>query len=545
MEKTIQIFIASTTFHCTEEAYARLSSCLERLKAHFEHEEDKEEIMRDIESRIAEKLLEFKTDLITNDTVSGVIAEIGEVADIEGDTVSTIVDEPIEKADRRFYRDADTAVVAGVASGLAAYLNVNVVLLRILLVGSVFFGGMGILAYAILWLVVPKATTAAQKLEMQGKPVTFEAISRVVKERIEDGRTSSLLSRFMTQIRDALVRVLRFIVKVSGLLLMVGSFVAVVGLTIFLGVVLTNWGASYNDIPFRESSSSLLITIAAFSAYLAASIPLLFTFVLGFRLLRKRVILPSLAGFVLLGVWALTLTSTAVSGVKIAGDYYAYTEANPEYARVSEVQEVAPFDRIVVDSSRVRIVQGDTYEVLFEGRVRDMKNASTSLEAGVLTITTVDPDTSCIFCDHDTPDITVTVPSLTEVDVQQARVSFDDYSDDELVLTIEDGTVYGTLDVEQLTVASSNGSMRADLTAQNLILTSRGTVFTLTGTASTSALTLTESVFYGDAFVMQTATLEAENSHAELDVRGTLTRTIDEESNIFLEGQEETERGRE
>ena len=70
---------------------------------------------------------------------------------------------------RRLYRDADSRVLGGVCSGMGAYFNIDVVIFRILFVLSVFMGGAGVLIYIILWIVVPKAKTTAQKLEMKGK----------------------------------------------------------------------------------------------------------------------------------------------------------------------------------------------------------------------------------------------------------------------------------------------------------------------------------------------------------------------------------------
>jgi phage shock protein C len=57
---------------------------------------------------------------------------------------------------KKLYRSRKDKMIAGVAGGLGEYFDVDVTLIRILLVVSLFFGGFGLLAYMILWIVVPE-----------------------------------------------------------------------------------------------------------------------------------------------------------------------------------------------------------------------------------------------------------------------------------------------------------------------------------------------------------------------------------------------------
>src|SRR3970282_2708479 len=50
----------------------------------------------------------------------------------------------------------------------------------------IFAWGTGFLAYIILWIVMPEATTTAEKLEMRGEPVTISNIEKKVREEFEN-----------------------------------------------------------------------------------------------------------------------------------------------------------------------------------------------------------------------------------------------------------------------------------------------------------------------------------------------------------------------
>ena len=85
------------------------------------------------------------------------------------------------EAKKKFYRDSDDKRLGGVCSGMAAYFNMDVLLLRIVAVVSLFFGGAGFWIYVIIWFVASLAVTPAQKCEMRGLPVTAENMNRFSK----------------------------------------------------------------------------------------------------------------------------------------------------------------------------------------------------------------------------------------------------------------------------------------------------------------------------------------------------------------------------
>ena len=144
------------------------------------------EVMDDLEMRIAdlfEEKLGSGSEVVTLQMVEEIISRLGmpdgsSPFENGGDTSSSASASAESKGPRKLYRDPDDRVIGGVCSGLAQYLNIDVVLVRILFVVFTLIGGAGIWVYIILWIVAPQALTAAQKCEMRGWPVTAENIRK-------------------------------------------------------------------------------------------------------------------------------------------------------------------------------------------------------------------------------------------------------------------------------------------------------------------------------------------------------------------------------
>jgi len=83
-----------------------------------------------------------------------------------------------EQVRKKIYRDYDNKRIAGVCAGLATYLDIDVVLTRVLMLVALIAGTAGFWIYAICWIAIPKAVTPTQKCEMHGLPVTAENLAR-------------------------------------------------------------------------------------------------------------------------------------------------------------------------------------------------------------------------------------------------------------------------------------------------------------------------------------------------------------------------------
>lgn len=160
MEKIININFHGRVILIEETAYENLKLYIDALRHHFAGEESSDEIMNDIENRIAELLsdrLKRGVHCITNSDINVVIDSIGRLEDIEAaeaeettNTKSATHGTPPLK--ERFSRDADNKVIAGVCSGIANRMGIDTVIVRVVFV---LFFGICFGLYLLLWLIVP------------------------------------------------------------------------------------------------------------------------------------------------------------------------------------------------------------------------------------------------------------------------------------------------------------------------------------------------------------------------------------------------------
>ena len=169
MKKVININFQGRIIPIEESAYEILKQYTTSLKNHFHNEEGKDEIINDIENRIAELLSEElkknPTGCITDDSLEAIIKNIGRPEDFDegfddnksSQTATGSGDSNTAREPRgNIFRNADDKVLGGVCSGLAYYINIDPTLVRILFAIITFGGfGSGVLLYIILWMVLP------------------------------------------------------------------------------------------------------------------------------------------------------------------------------------------------------------------------------------------------------------------------------------------------------------------------------------------------------------------------------------------------------
>lgn len=195
MKKIININLSSRLIPIEDTAYELLRQYLDSLKRYFAREEGADEIVSDIESRIAEIFqdkLKKGAHCVTDEDVIAVKASMGtpeqfEEATTESGPQNTAQDPGMgySRPRKRLYRDPDSKVLGGVCGGLGAYLNVDPVVFRIIFALLAVGGfGTGILIYFILWIATPEAVTAAEKLEMRGEKIDVNNIKTTVQVEI-------------------------------------------------------------------------------------------------------------------------------------------------------------------------------------------------------------------------------------------------------------------------------------------------------------------------------------------------------------------------
>jgi phage shock protein PspC (stress-responsive transcriptional regulator) len=192
MNKTIIININGIVFHIEEDAYEILKNYMTDVKRHFSNSADSLEITTDIENRIAEMFTEILTrenkQVIIEQDVNAVIAQMGTVADFEtADEDEKTDHNPFgapAAAARRLFRDPDDRLVAGVCAGIANYFDFNPVWVRLAFVIFTAFAGTGLLLYIILWVVIPKAITRADRMAMRGEKQNLQGFKRNFEEEM-------------------------------------------------------------------------------------------------------------------------------------------------------------------------------------------------------------------------------------------------------------------------------------------------------------------------------------------------------------------------
>ncbi len=189
--------LSGIIFHIEEDAYEMLNKYLSTIKGYFKDSEGRDEIMSDIESRIAEMLQEKVSNTkqaVLKMDVESVIAVMGKPEDFAGDNAENSKSETKTESNtsydgskrRRVFRDPDDKVLGGVCSGIANYFDFDPIWLRAAFALSFFVFGSGAVLYIILCMIIPKAKTTAEKLEMRGEKVDINNISKAVNEEFEE-----------------------------------------------------------------------------------------------------------------------------------------------------------------------------------------------------------------------------------------------------------------------------------------------------------------------------------------------------------------------
>lgn len=209
MKKTVNINLGGIPFIIDEDAYNHLYSYLNAIERHFSKSDGCDDIMSDIEYRICELFQErLKTrKIISKNDLEEVVKIMGRPEDFgaeagydENDSVPRS-ERVYIRTGKRLFRDGEHRMVAGVIAGLAAYFGIrHVLLFRILWVAFALSAGAGVVVYLLLWLLVPEAQTASDKLAMKGEPINVENIAKTIEEEIDD------LSKKINDISNGLSR---------------------------------------------------------------------------------------------------------------------------------------------------------------------------------------------------------------------------------------------------------------------------------------------------------------------------------------------------
>jgi phage shock protein PspC (stress-responsive transcriptional regulator) len=344
MNKTLNINLGGLFFHIDEDAFQKLTRYFEAIKQSLSNTSGQDEIINDIEMRIGELISEKHINdkqVISLKEVEDVIAIMGQPEDYRIDN-----DEPTPKQDyvsegkisRKLYRDTENGMVGGVLAGLGHYFGIDKVWLRVFLLLLVLAWGTGVLAYIILWIVMPEAKTTTEKLEMRGQPVTISTIEKKVREEIEAlsekykstdfEKMKSEMKTGGEKLKDSLGEILnsifRILAKIIGAFLVLSSLAILI---VFLIGVITLGTVHFPNFPFHDFIASGNFTdypIWFFSIllFVAIAIPCFFILLLGFRLLSPNLkSIGPIAKYSLIGIWSIALGLLISVGVQQASEF--------------------------------------------------------------------------------------------------------------------------------------------------------------------------------------------------------------------------------
>lgn len=182
MKRVMNACIGGRSFTLNDDAYNRLDAYLRHFREKLTvPDAQKAEVMDEIEGRISDLFFQEVGDssrVVTLQMVEKVVSTLG-MPDGSAETGYAYSSAfPEDKVPRKLYRDMDNKGVAGVCAGLAHYFEIDVTIIRIIMLVALIMGTSGFWIYVVLWIAVPKAETPAQKCEMRGIPATAENMAR-------------------------------------------------------------------------------------------------------------------------------------------------------------------------------------------------------------------------------------------------------------------------------------------------------------------------------------------------------------------------------
>jgi phage shock protein PspC (stress-responsive transcriptional regulator) len=240
MNKIIKINLAGQAVSIDEQAYDSLSQYMRSLEKYFINTESGKEILEDIEARIAEL---FFATLRSNDFISEIhvqeaITLMGTAQDMGAEDNDESQDSQAYKDPKRkkLFRDKEDAIFGGVCSGIGAYYGLDTIAVRIMFILLVMLAGAPIVAYIILWAIIPAAITAQDRYRMHGDASTISDIANNIREEatnvssnLRNGaskwskniKKNSTLKRGTQTLTNVIVEILTLVAKLFAVFLII------------------------------------------------------------------------------------------------------------------------------------------------------------------------------------------------------------------------------------------------------------------------------------------------------------------------------------
>jgi phage shock protein PspC (stress-responsive transcriptional regulator) len=353
MKKTLNINIGNTIIHIEEDAYETLTVYLNEVKFHFAKSADNFEIVTDIENRIAEMFTEIlltqQKQVIDILDVRSVTEQMGSVKDFETDEAES---DPLDATGhsyghiKKLYRDTDQSIVAGVCAGLAHYLDMEERWIRVIAILTVMLGGSGILAYIVLWIMIPKAETRSEKMAMRGEEPNLRGFANsylqpfVTKSRGFLAEAFDLLGKFLSGTGSIIFKIIAIFIITIGSIFLISLIVTVVA---FLGIYDSQVTHMF---PFSIVNEKYL-SILTLGAFLTTAVPLLALVLFTVRVAFSNRPINKTFSLVLLILWLTGVGITVFHAAKISSEF-------KEQAEFAQFSEVKPYGEYTLAIDRTR-----------------------------------------------------------------------------------------------------------------------------------------------------------------------------------------------
>lgn len=407
--------IAGVSFTLEKNAYETLQAYIKSLNDTYKDNPDEEEIIADIEARIAELILTAQPAdaIIAKPLIDNIVKQLGSAEEIDEEGAErhaeTIDQNCNPRIPRRLYRDLQNGKLGGVCAGVANYFDTDPTWIRLALFipliltmfGSVeifrwiapFSGnlfGFVVIGYIIMWFTIPPASSARQKLEMKGERITARNIHEATHAPAPDERERTLLAKIMMAVGSLLLIAL----KIIALFILIGL---VVGFSVlgFVGLVTTP----------ALFSADFITGLAMACLFGVILIPLLVLIYLTVMLLVSR--RPNgKAMLTLFIIWLFSLVVMTISAIKspvhfdrqIENAFESVFEGDEDvlYEEFSQ-QEIDEF-REKIENMHISVKQEGDITVTLQGSNEDIEKIEAQLK--------IDENGVVITADDDKIDIT-------------------------------------------------------------------------------------------------------------------------------------------
>ena len=344
MKKTLNINIGNSIIHIEEDAYETLTTYLNEVKAHFSNSADDFEIVTDIENRIAEMFTEIlsrdQRQVVELADVQVIIAQMGSVKDFEQIDEDAAGEIPVQDGIKKLYRDTDHAIIAGVCAGLSHYIHIDERWIRVIMLISIFLGGSGILAYIVMWIIIPRAVSRSEKMYMRGEALNLQGFFKNFEEELAANQLMKRSGGFIREVVSALDRFIgvlgKTIVKVVAIIIIIMGSCFLLSLFITLAVLLGIWDANpYEFFPLNIVSAAYLTQII-FAFFITLAIPLIALVLFSIRVAFNSKALNKTVSYGLLIVWLAGVMASIFYVAKVTTEF-------KEEAEFTQVKLLAPY----------------------------------------------------------------------------------------------------------------------------------------------------------------------------------------------------------